>query len=80
MRAENFNVQELIDYLEGTLHSLDEGLETCFPGMDSTDLNTDDHQKIDDQIFCCETCGWWFTDSQDSEGNCSDCSDEEEED
>lgn len=50
-------LQELIDDLNGTAQSIAEALPT---GYDENDLTQDDHAIIDDQIFKCATCDWWF--------------------
>lgn len=65
-------VRDLIDYLQGTCHSLQEGLEQM--GID--DLTQEEHEVLDGEIFCCETCDWWCErgeESQESHNNCTDC-------
>lgn len=72
MRPANFNIQELIDELQGTCSSINDHLPE---GMDDNDLTSDDHEEIDNQIFLCDTCGWWCESCfQDEDGNCEDCS------
>lgn len=74
-RAANFDVQEVIDSLQGSCQSLQECLESYYPDMDENDLTSDDHEAIDNQIFCCDTCNWWCEiGEQDVDGNCQDCS------
>lgn len=44
--------------------------------MQWEDLTTEDHDVIDNNIFLCETCGWWCEISERSENdeeNCNDC-------
>lgn len=77
MKPENFDVQELIDYLQGTTNTLDDGMETLYSGMDFEELTEEDHDQIDNQIFECEVCGWWCEISEQHEGEengiCDDC-------
>ena len=82
MKPEIFDIQQIIDYLQGTCNTLNEGVTTCYPNMTEDDLTEDDHNAIDQDIFLCETCGWWCEqgDSGDSEGNCLDCNNEIDED
>jgi hypothetical protein len=78
MRTQDFDVQQLIDDLQGTCTSINDHLPE---GMDDMDLTSEDHDVIDNQIFLCETCGWWCEISeQDEDGNCQDCHEASEED
>ena len=80
-RPEDFDVQKLIDYLQGTCNSLSDGIETIYPGMDDMDLIQEDYDTMDNQIFHCETCGWWCESHEQQEsGECEDCAVEEDED
>lgn len=78
MRAEDFDVVKLIENLQGTCEALDKVLESLYPGMTSEDLTEDDHDAIDQEIFKCETCDWWYEqgESGDAEGNCLNCNNE----
>ena len=78
MRSENFDVHKLVEELQGTCHSISDFLPD---EMNEMDLTTEDHEHIDNEIFLCETCGWWYEvcESGDCEGNCENCIDEEEE-
>jgi hypothetical protein len=79
MKTENFDVQVLIYHLQGSCDTLNSAIDTLFPGMSEDDLTEDDHNEIDNQIFLCETCGWWCEIcEQDLDGNCEDCSTENE--
>lgn len=76
MRPSGFNVQELIDSLQGTCNSIDDHLPD---GMDWSDLTSQDHTNIDLQIFLCETCGWWCEISEAADCDeqiCQDCKEE----
>ena len=59
MRAPDFNIDLLIQNLQGTCNTLDEVVSDLYPGMDETDLTEDDHSIIDNEIFLCDTCNWW---------------------
>lgn len=69
MRAENFDIEIIIDSLRGTCNTLDETINSIYPGMEYEDLTDEDHEEIDNNIFCCETCGWWTDVSEMSEEN-----------
>jgi hypothetical protein len=69
-------ISELIDYLQGTCNSLDDGIHAII-GEDFTtlDLSSENHEQIDGEIFNCDTCNWWYEVSSQSEdgSNCEDC-------
>lgn len=75
-KPDNFDVSELIEYLQGTSMTLDEGVADLYEGCDSEILTSDDHATIDNEIFKCEECGWWFEiceQSEDDDTKCKDC-------
>ncbi len=51
-------VDELIEYLQGTCHSLFEGCVAC--EFSEEDLTLDQFNEIDSRIFSCDNCGWWY--------------------
>ena len=74
-------LQDLVDTLMGTFKKLEEGVSEVFEveiEEAKTLLTEEDHEWLDNEIFCCDTCEWWFElgDSGDSEGNCLDCNNE----
>ena len=76
MRPENFNIDKLIEHLEGTCKTLDEGCQAF--DMTEDDLTTKDLEYIDEEIFKCDVCGWWYEIYQCSEDStCSDCYEQE---
>lgn len=80
MRAEDFNIDELCDILQGTCESLGTKLEQMYPDMVEEDLTTDELFKIDSTVFLCETCGWWCEISEmadNGEWICQECADDE---
>lgn len=38
-------------------------MNDCFEGMFEEDLTEEDHNSIDNEIFRCDQCDWWFEDS-----------------
>lgn len=76
MRAETFDINELIEALRGTCSNIEDHLPE---GMHWHDLTTQDHNSIDAEIFLCDTCGWWCealecnTDPEDGQYICDDC-------
>ncbi len=79
MRPDVVNIERLCEYLQGTCHTLQEGLDAIHPDMSDDELTDDEHRRIADEIFRCETCSWWHeAHEEDADGNCPDCSEEEE--
>lgn len=84
MRPEDFDIQKIIDSLQGTINTIQSALDDHYPGMDEEDMTEADHQALDDQIFLCTTCGWWCeisqsTESADGEHECDECNPEDDE-
>ena len=78
MRPENFSVEQLISELQGTCKTIQEFLPE---GMEEDDLTEEDLQEIDNEVFLCSVCGWWYeiceeSGSDESELICNDCSEE----
>lgn len=75
----DFNIQEIVEALQGTANTIDEVLPE---GMDWSDLTAEDHAYIDQEIFNCATCGWWYEISEQSdnedENTCIDCHEDED--
>ena len=83
------NIQKLIETLQGTCLSMQEGVRmVCGGDVDEEQLTQEQHSEIDQEIFLCETCSWWFEISDQcsetencSDGNCNDfCQEHDEED
>lgn len=76
MKPENFDIHELISSLQGTCSTIDDHLPD---DMELEDLTEQDYADIDNEIFLCETCGWWCEIGEVSEhedGVCTDCVEE----
>ena len=60
MRLTDEQINELIDYLQGTCKSLDQGIYELFD-IDHSDVTNDMamYNQIDNAIFNCGRCGWW---------------------
>jgi len=79
MRPEDFDVQQLVKDLQGTCNDIPDYLPE---GMDEYDLTDEDHEFIDQEIFHCTVCGWWYEISEESgkdesELICQDCAEDE---
>lgn len=76
MKPADFDIEELIDSLQGTCATISEKL----PEEMEEDLTEQDHDAIDNRIFRCETCSWWCEvgEEGDEKGNCNDCVEPEE--
>lgn len=83
-RPADFDVQKIIDYLQGTCNDLDASLRDFYPEMEYEDLTDEDLQQIDNQIFLCDQCGWWCEISEqadeEEEGYCAECRESMEKD
>ena len=51
-------VESIIDGLRGTLKSLAEVCEDH--NIDEDELNINELDEIDQNVFCCDGCGWWY--------------------
>ena len=80
MKFTRENIDELIQYLQGSCNSLDEGIQTILGDYDSTDLSPENCDQIDNEIFLCTGCGWWCEVSEmseeDDEQVCVECHNE----
>lgn len=76
-KTEKFNIEELIQALQGTCKSISEILNSLYDGeTEEEDLSDEDRQAIDEEIFLCETCRWWCErceESEDEFGTCVSC-------
>lgn len=75
-------LDKIIDYLQGTCNTLDGAVEIIIDGnLDSSDLSMEELEYLDDRIFLCECCGWWYEVSEMSEQDqyCDDCFETDEE-
>lgn len=70
----------LIEGLQGTCMSLDEGIG-MYLGEDycSNDLTVDEFEHLQGEIFLCDICGWWYEicDQSDDGLTCCNCGDYE---
>lgn len=80
MKASNFDIDNLIEALEGTCSSLDETINSMYPGMEVEDLTEEDHDEIDSRVFRCDTCSWWYDISEKVDDENCDCIEDEDED
>lgn len=74
MRPTDFDIQTVIDSVQGTCDTINDHLPE---GMNDMDLTLEDHNSIDNQIFQCDECGWWYEQCQNAgdadDGKCEDC-------
>ncbi len=65
-------VIKLCEYLRATTKTLDEALEhleirSCGEFVLEENLSSETLRKIDDRVFLCAHCGWWFEIEEESE-------------
>jgi hypothetical protein len=68
------HLPEIVYHLQGTCQSTNEALEAF--GYSDQDLDHEAALYIDERIFCCEQCEWWFEIGEmdeDEEWVCEDC-------
>lgn len=77
MRAEDFDIQKVIEYLQGTINTVDSAVNELYHGMQEEDLTLDEDTKLDMELFECEVCGWWYerVEESDTINVCQDCGD-----
>lgn len=56
MNVPRAKIDELVEYLQGTCNTLEQGMEIC--GIDPA-FEDEITAAIDDEIFLCAGCGWW---------------------
>lgn len=58
----NEDLQGIIEYLQGSCKTLTEGIIAVTENDDLTedDLTAEQMQTIEDEIFLCSVCGWWY--------------------
>ena len=67
-------IEAIIEDLKGTCRSMSDACNSY--GCEFDDLTTEELEDLDNEIFCCDTCGWWCEISDmcdDGENNCRDC-------
>jgi formylmethanofuran dehydrogenase subunit E len=79
VRLNDSQIEELIQHLNGSSLTLDNACQQLFDcGEDN--LTVEQLEEIDQQIFQCETCGWWFERGEQAEAegdfNCEQCATE----
>jgi len=63
--------------LLGTCQTVEEVFE--YFGIDYDELSHKQLCILDNITFCCDGCGWWCEGIADRDGNCSDCTEVDEE-
>lgn len=60
MRYKDFNLDKLIENLEGTCQTIDYVLGLLYENMEESDLTEEEIETLESNIFLCDCCGWWF--------------------
>lgn len=69
-------IDDLAQQLNGTCQTVNEALRYDDRNRSEDDMTRADHQALDGEIACCETCSWWCEPAElDEDGNCDDCRD-----
>lgn len=69
--------QKIVEYLQGTCNTLFEATRELYD-KEIEELTPKQLSHIDDNIFNCQDCNWWFdvseeADSDEVDGICEDC-------
>lgn len=83
-KPENFDIQKVIETLQGTSLTLNEAIEMLYgEGFTDMCLESSDYDVMNNEIFLCDQCGWWCeiserADVEETDGAdmCQDCCDE----
>lgn len=72
MRPDNFDIDVLIDALQGTADTIEQHLPE---DMTEDDLTREDYDAIDSRIWRCSCCDWWVEVCELAEDSdqCTDC-------
>ena len=54
--------EQLIQYLQGSCHTLADAVEYMFQ-IEEDDLSDENRDQIDDELTLCEMCHWWSENS-----------------
>lgn len=84
MTQENIDMEKVIEALQGTCKPLEYGIQAALGDDTEVDELTEEQlSHLDQEIFLCDTCGWWceIAVSNDDNGDnvCDDCYEDEEE-
>jgi hypothetical protein len=79
MKVSKEQLSVLIDHLQGTCKGLSDACEDL--GFKYNDLTMEQLEEIDNHLFQCDHCGWWYEISEQSDletddNMCKDCEDE----
>jgi hypothetical protein len=81
MNVTILQIAEIISTLEGTCMTLDQGVVQVME-VEDFELDIDALGHIDNYIFNCCTCGWWYEMSEEGGGEdeyiCTNCIEDEE--
>jgi len=73
----SIKLNELITYLQGTCKTLSEATEEIHDDLTEDDLTDEDKAIIDQEIFQCADCSWWYEVAEmsgdEDETICSNC-------
>lgn len=79
MRPANFDINQMINDLNGSCQSIEEWINSMYEDDFNwmTDLTQAELEELDSEIFQCCECGWWMNqpaeENQYGEWVCTDC-------
>lgn len=69
------DIQKLAETLQGTCMTLEGGIQVILGDDTEQELTPQQHDELDQEVFLCDTCGWWCEAHERSESDeCVDCS------
>jgi hypothetical protein len=72
-RLSDEQVEKVVNELQGTcMQSIDDVVRNSLE-VDPSELTQEDYKAIEEHIFECFICGWWFEDSERTEVNGEQC-------
>lgn len=83
MELSEAQINQLINYLNGSCRSLEDGLNDLFELTSMSEVTNEQEMcdMVDDAIFCCDQCNWWCpqgTMSDKVDWTCTDCNPDDE--
>ena len=72
------NIKGLIESLEGTCLKTIESEKVDFGWKEDEKLTSEEYEEIDNEIFECQVCGWWYDVCEQGydRGTCISCEEE----
>lgn len=80
IKNNGIDIEQVIEDLTGSCDSLHSVLNSY--GFTDDDMTSEKYLRLDEEIFCCDSCGWWCEINEEHENDngdrvCDDCHEDE---